>query len=386
VRGWLLTLAALMLPSMLGAQTISALIISPSSDQPIFGQVDVMAEIHPPEDAVRVEFYVDGEKVGELTQPPFRLAVDVGQENREHRFEVRAYDRSGQMAESVLVAPPIQIDERLEAELQQLYVTVTDGESRVLDLTEEEFSIVDNGRQQDLVTFARGDVRLTAAILVDASASMAGRRLSFALDGAASFVTAMQSSDDASILLFSDRLLHATPFSNDPGMLTSGLAEVHAAGGTALNDHLYLALKLLEHEQGRRVVILLSDGIDSHSALRMEEVIWLAQRSRALIYWILTSPADPERYSAWKNPQRYRDEHDQLKRCVLQSGGRIVTLENIEDAQGAFDEILRELREQYVLGYYPNDSRNDGSWHQVHVRLTRSGGLRVRTRGGYIDY
>jgi len=70
---------------------------------------------------------------------------------------------------------------------------------------------------------------------------------------------------------------------------------------------------------------------------------------------------------------------------VLETGGRIVTLASIDQAEAAFREILAELREQYVLGYYPDNALNDGSWHKVTVRL-RAAGLRVRTRGGCLDY
>ena len=301
---------------------------------------------------------------------------------------MKAYSPTGQMLDALLVSPAIRVDGEVVAELQQLYVTVSQGPSRVLNLTESDFAIIDNGDRQELVTFARGDVRLTAAILIDSSASMKGERLRYALRGAAAFVNGIKATDDASILLFSDRLLHSTPFSHDSNMLTAGLGRVAAAGGTALNDHFYLALKRLEHEQGRRVVILLSDGIDSHSALRMNEVTWLARRSRALVYWLRAAPrseGQKSRSSAWKSPAGYRSEYEQLTRTVLETGGRILTLDRIQDAETAFREILRELREQYVLGYYPTVSRGDGSWHRVTVRVRQSG-LQVRTRGGYVDY
>ena len=386
-------LAALAWPRIATAQDAEILdvaITSPPPGQPMFGEVEIEADVYPAEHAVRVEFLVDGQLIGEVDAPPFRIRADVGQENSEHRFEVRAYAASGQMVDALLVSPSIRVDGEVVAELQQLYVNVTSsgGNRRILDLVADDFAIIDNRDPQEIVTFARGDVRLTAAILIDSSASMRGERLRYALRGATAFVGGIQPSDDASILLFSDRLLHATPFSNEVGVLTAGLGGLRAAGGTALNDHLYLALKRLEHQQGRRVIVLLSDGIDSHSALRMSDVTWLARRSRALIYWLRSGPrseAEKARSSAWKSPDGYRSEYELLTRMVLETGGRIVTLNQIQDAEGAFREILKELREQYVLGYYPTVSRGDGTWHRVTVRVRRSG-LLVRTRGGYVDY
>jgi len=370
-------------------EILDVAITAPQPGQPLFGEVRFSVDVFPAENVSRVEFIVDGIQVGEAVSAPFVIEVDVGQENIEHRFEIKAFSHSGQVAEALLVSPSIRVDGEVAAELQQLYVTVTRGQSkRVLSLTESEFAIVDNGDLQQLVTFARGDVRLTAAILIDSSASMRGERLRYAIRGASAFVEGIQTEDDASIFLFSDRLLHSTPFSNDTAILTSGLGQLRAEGGTALNDHLYLALKLLEHQQGRRVVVLLSDGIDSHSVLRMNEVSWLARRSRALIYWLRTDPGDEAkkpRSSAWKDPGDYQTEYDQLLRVIRESGGRVLTLARIQDAEAAFREILSELREQYVLGYYPTVSSGDGSWHQVRVRV-RQAGLQVRARGGYVDF
>ena len=217
---------------------------------------------------------------------------------------------------------------------------------------------------------------------------MSGERLRSALRGAETFLRAMRPGDVSSVVLFSDRWLQATPFSGDAESLMGSLRGVRAAGGTALNDTLYLALKKLEAEQGRRVIILLSDGIDSHSALRMPEVTWLAQRSRALIYWIRTDPRSDQEISlssAWKDPETYRAERRELTSTVLESGGRVVELTNLKEAENAFTEILAELREQYALGYYPSQNKGDNSWHRITVR-TRRPELMVRTKNGYIDY
>lgn len=370
------------------SEILDVSITSPQPGIALFGEVDFTVDVYPPDSVAKVDFYVDGRLEGEVDTAPFTLRVDVGQENIEHRFEIKASSHAGQVAEALLVSPAIRVDSEVAAELQQLYVTVTRDMSRVLNLEQTDFAVVDNGDLQNLVTFARGDVRLTAAILIDSSASMVGDRLRYALRGAKAFVDSINSEDDASIFLFSDRLLHSTPFSNDTQVLTAGLDDLRASGGTALNDHLYLGLKLLEHQQGRRVVVLLSDGIDSHSALRMNEVTWLARRSRALIYWLRTDPtneAQKSRSSAWKDATRYQTEYEQLRRTVLESGGRILTLRRIQDAESAFRDVLNELREQYVLGYYPTVSRGDGTWHRVRVRVRQSG-LQVRTRGGYVDY
>lgn len=383
-------LAAALLAAAVSAagDTLTVTITSPPPGEAVFGEVAFSAEVFPADQVAKVEFLIDGRSVGEAAAAPFAVPVDLGEDNVEHRFEVRATDRSGELSDALLVTPAIRVDAEVTAELQQLYVTVSDGGRRVLDLEQEDFAIVDNGATQRLVTFARGDVSITAAVLIDSSESMKGNRLRYALRGAAAFVQGLREVDEASLLLFSDQLLFSTPSSNDISALAAGLGGVEAGGGTALNDHLYLALKRLELRQGRRVLILLSDGVDSHSALRMNEVTWLARRSRALIYWLRTDPegeARKTRSSAWKSPGDYRGEYDQLGETVVETGGRVLTLDRLQDAEHAFQEVLSELRDQYVLGYFPTVNRGDGTWHRVLVRARRSG-LDIRARGGYVDY
>jgi Ca-activated chloride channel family protein len=368
------------------AEPLSVWIESPAAGAPTFGEIEIAAGVRSSARIVRIEFFIDGESVGELLHPPFRMTIDVGWENRERRYEVEARDARGEVMRAVRVTPSIAIDLEVGVTLHEVYVTALRGREHVLDLGEQDFVVLDDGVPQPIVTFTRGDVRLVAAILVDASLSMRGAPLRSALRGAASFARGLTAEDDATILLFSDRLLHSTPFTSDAGVLTAGLAGVDATGGTALNDHLYLAIKRLETQLGRRVVILLSDGIDPHSALRMQEVAWLARHSRALIYWIRPGAPVPGEmhFSSWKGPEQYREEYRLLTKVVEDSGGRIVTIAGIEQADVAFQEIFRELRNQYILAFQPANLRGDGRWRRLEVRA-RPPGVRVRAPAGYLD-
>ena len=335
IRPWVF-LAVLLVSTAAGAEPPAVTITNPVPGEAVFGEVMFRVEVFPAEELEYLEFFVDGEMLDEIDEPPFELPVDVGQENREHHFEVRAHGKGGDVATGLLVTPALRVEDAVEVELQQLYVTVTEGDTRRLDLTREDFAVFEEGTAQEILTFARGDVRLTAALLIDASTSMRGSRLRFAREGAAAFVAGMRPGDEASIQLFSDRLLFATPYSSDPTLLTSGLADVRADGGTALADHLYLALKQLERQQGRRVVVLLTDGVDSHSTLRVAEARWLARRSQALLYWLRTDDGsgDISRWSAWKGPALYRSEYQAFEQAVEESGGRILTLSRVEDTRG----------------------------------------------------
>jgi Ca-activated chloride channel family protein len=327
-----------------------------------------------------------------LSEPPWEVALDLGPENQEHVFRAVAHGVSGGQGEMSLQTPAIEVDEVLELPLQQLYVTVTRGGERVTRLTREQFQVVDDRRDQELVTFEGGDAPLTAVLLVDSSESMQGERLEAALRGAQAFTAGMRELDEAMAILFADRLLRATPFTDDPVELRASLEGVEAGGGTALTDHLYAAFKILDGRQGRRVVVVLSDGFDVYSALRMQDVVWKAQRSQAIVYWIQLQdqggPAGSEPglfTSAWRDAPENQEEYEALRRLVLETGGRIEPIERIGEVEYAFQSILAELREQYVLGYYPTDLRHDGSWRQVQVRV-RGFGNQVRVREGYVDF
>lgn len=373
------------------AGPIEVWIEEPRSTNFVFGEVEFSASVKAEAAVTGVQFFLDGTKVAEFVNPPYRLLVDVGFDNVEHEFRVEVRDSHGETASAVMVTSALQVDEVVEVELQQLYVTVTEGGRRLLDLDRGDFRISDDGKRQEIVTFERGDVPITASLILDSSLSMEkGERLGAALQGAEVFLTDMHSLDRAMVMLFSDRVLRTTEFSEDSQALIAALEDVEAVGGTAIHDHLFLALSHLEMEQGRRVVVLFSDGEDVHSVLSMRDVIQKARSSQALIYWIfLREPGQDDEVrkytTSWRDAEANLEEAKMLRRAIRESGGRIQVVEDPAELDEAFAGILAELREQYVLGYYPSDDHGDGKWHDVKVRVDRSGAA-VRAREGYIDY
>ena len=363
-------------------------IVSPPPNQPLFGEVEIRAEVTGAA-VSRVEFYLDSLRVGVAEAPPWRIVVDVGQQNADHSIEAVAYGPSGPIGSASLRTLPLQIDDEIEVGLQQLYVAIDRGGQRSNDLTREDFTILDDGVPQEIITFERGEIPFTAVLLVDSSTSMSGSHLGTAVDGAKTFVGGMKRLDEAKMILFSDRVLLETPFTSVPSLLTLGLSGVQAQGGTALNDALYLGLKRLEVRQGRKVVVLVSDGVDIESVLTMEQVQKIARQNQAVLYWLRLRRLDEalpqsEIFSAWRDGEGHRREMELLKSAVLESGGRIETLDNLEQIQTALQSLLQELREQYVLGYYPSRSKGRGTWHDLELKV-RGGGLQVRTQEGYLE-
>ena len=111
------------------------------------------------------------------------------------------------------------------------------------------------------------------------------------------------------------------------------------------------------------------------------------RRGQVLVYWIRLEEHKSARTSfssAWRNYDQNLEEEKRLEQSVTESGGRVVTIPSLDGVGSAFSGILQELRDQYVLGYYPDQAKGDGAWHKVQVRVDGFG-LKVRAREGYVD-
>jgi VWFA-related protein len=364
--------------------------VSPRDGQEAIGEIVLEADVLAAGKVRDVVFFVDGQPVGQMLTSPYRMRYNLGEENRSHTFEVVATDTTGHQARQQVTTIPMPVGAVHEVKLQQLYVTVTQNGERVLDLTRDDFTILDERKKQEMVTFERGDIPFTAVLLIDSSASMYGAKLEAARAGATAFIQEMRELDQGKVTVFSDVIQNSTSFSSIREVLTAGLIGATGRGGTAVNDNLYTALKLLETRQGRRLIVLLSDGIDCHSVLDGQDVLDHARRSQAMVYWIrLLKGGEREdrnldMASSWRTRADYRRQAESLRELVELSGGRIIPARSSDEIEPVFIEILRELREQYALGYYPSVERNDGSWHRISVHVDRPG-VRVRTHGGYLD-
>lgn len=391
-RPFPLLLVALLVAPRTAAALPQVSIVQPAADQSVFGSFEVLVEARPGGSPVkRVELYFDRLQVGVDEAPPYRFVVDAGQENREHHIEAVAWDAAGGSATASLTTPTLRVDMQIDVRLQQLFVTVEHGGKPLAGLRRDDFTILDDGVPQPLVTFEQGDVPFNAVLLLDASTSMDKPQLATAVDGVRSFVRAMTRLDEAKLLVFSDRVLVETPFTNLPSILTLGLSGVEAQGGTALDDALYLGLKRLDDRLGRKVAVLLSDGVDIESVVPMETVRAVARRSQTVLYWLRLRPPGQEKgplhayYTAWRDADGNRRQLDELHAAVLESGGHIETLQGVEEIPAVLARILAELRGQYVLGFSPTVHRGPGTWHKIELQLGNTSGAKVRVQEGYLE-
>lgn len=369
-------------------QALEVAITAPNYGTVTFGPTRVAAVTYPVNAAIeRMEFYLDGILVATDREPPFEVEIDVGQENRQQRIEVVARGVDGATGSASITTGVIRTDDEVAVELRQLFVTVSRDGRRITDLPREAFSVFDDGQPESLVTFAGGEVPFSAALVVDASRSMSGGKLQTAIEGASHFLGGMQHLDETMLVLFSDRVIEETPFSSFPRMVLLGLRGVEAEGGSAVHDAAYLALKRLTPRLSRKVMILLTDGHDVESVLPMQQVQAVLRREQAVVYWIRlgggSGGISAGRINNWRNTEANRLQYELLQQAVTESGGRIVDVAGVDEVGAAFRAVLNELRDQYVLGYYPSSERGPGAWHRVEVRVDADADVRVRS--GYLE-
>jgi Ca-activated chloride channel family protein len=370
---------------------IEVTLVSPSPHTPVYGTVEMLAEVRSGSPVKYVDFFVDGQRAGRVEKPPYRFSFDVGQANVQHTFRAVVADLLGGTAEATVTTARIDVNASFDVELQQLFASVIDRSGQpVRGLTVGDFTIVnDHGSREEIVTFGGGDLPISSVLLLDASASMAGEPLQAAMQGVQRFVERTKDEDETMVAFFSDRLLGATTFHADDAALQQALGSIQATGGTAVNDHMYYALNRLQPRLGRRVIVLLSDGLDVSSKLDMEEVLWRARRSQAMIYWLRLGATGrgneaPLYSTIWRNSAQNASGYEALVQAVTESGGRILDIGSVGDIDNAFRRVIDELRAQYVLGFHPRDARNDGSWRELKLRVDRDR-VDVRTRAGFID-
>ena len=267
-------------------------------------------------------------------------------------------------------------------DLVSLSVTVTGPGGRyVSDLDAADFSVLEDGRKQELSFFERASTPLAVSLLIDSSTSMYNE-LPLAQQAASEFVDRLRPGDLAQVVDFDRRVQVLQPFTDDRETLQRAIRRVVARGSTSMFTAIYIALRELgalakpAGDQLRRdVIVVLSDGEDTSSLVTFDHVLDGAKRSQSVIYTIGLGlgPA----------PMRRGATHPEfaLRTLAQDTGGRMFLPKTGEQLSGIYGEIADELASQYVLGYV-SDNESRSGWRSIAVRLARPE-LRARARPGY---
>jgi Ca-activated chloride channel family protein len=276
----------------------------------------------------------------------------------------------------------------VRSDLVVFSATAVDGKGRpVTDLRREDFRIWDEGRARPIVHFYGGEsLPARILLLVDASGSMADQRVASARQAAVQLLVSLSPEDQVAVAGFDSRYWGVVAFTRDREAVRRGLDSITPFGSTALHDALDKAAHdIASWGEGRRAVIVLTDGIDTSSQKTAEQVI---TRSRALdvpIYVIsVVSPLDDPSSHAFLGKRDAGQETaaaEILNRYATLSGGAAFRVSTIAGVAVAAQQIARELKHQYRIGWDP--SEGPAPYRHVVVRSTRKG-VTVRTRSGYV--
>ncbi|MCL4845031.1 MAG: VWA domain-containing protein [Acidobacteria bacterium] len=286
------------------------------------------------------------------------------------------------VATAILVVLPIAASTqqapvfRSEAKIVPLYATVTDAERRLVpDLTRDDFQILDNGRPQEIVLFESEAQPITVVVMLDTSLSMA-LNMDFLKQGAEEFFIRLLPEDQARLGSFNDKIQFATDFTSDRDELIAGLGELGFGNPTRLYDAIDAGLDQLQGVEGRKVVLVFTDGDDTASKIGSGRVLDRARRDEVMIYAIgLESEMVVD-------GRRFRSRPDRgLRRLADETGGGYFELKRTSELGPTFTRVAQELHSQYVLGFTP--AVLDGKVHKLEVRMTRPG-LNARARRSYV--
>jgi Ca-activated chloride channel homolog len=269
----------------------------------------------------------------------------------------------------------------VNVKLVNVFVTVTDQNGApVGGLSKANFELSEDGTPQKIAVFDK-ESALPLSIVLDVDTSLSTRRdLPLELASARRFVHAILRPVDAlSLYQFSEVVDEVTPFTSDLRTIDRAIDRVHLGSATALYDALYLSAQALERRQGRKVLVVITDGGDTVSQVSYQDALREAQEAEALVYSIIIVPIEA---SAGRDTG---GEHA-LIQLSEDTGGRYFYATSTPQLDNAFRQISDELRTQYLLAYYPVRRFSDNDFRQIQVTVQgtpEAASLKVRHRTGY---
>src|SRR5262245_20363610 len=268
----------------------------------------------------------------------------------------------------------------VEVNLVNILFTVADRKGKfVTNLKKDDFKVFEDDRVQAITNFSsENNLPLTIALLVDTSGSIRDK-LRFEEEAAIEFFysTLQRNKDTALVISFDSGVDLLQDFTDDPEKLADKIRKIRAGGGTSLYDAIYLAVnQKLAGQNGRRVVIVISDGDDNSSRVSLTETLESAQRNEVTIYAISTNS------TAFFGSKEQERGDKTLKKLAEETGGKAFFPLKIQDLASSFLDIHDELRSQYQIGYRPTNAKQDGTFRRIRVDVADKR-YKTRARSGY---
>ena len=257
-----------------------------------------------------------------------------------------------------------------------IYATVVDASGRLVpDLTQADFSILDNGKPTDVSLFSNESQPFTAVVMLDTSASMTAN-LKLLNRAAEQFLLRLLPVDKAQVGAFNDKIQLSGTFTNNRDELIGDLNDLYFGNPTRLNDAIGAGLDALKGIEGRRVVLVFTDGEDTSSRTSFKTVLERSRDEEVMVYSIGLE----SEYFNGMHVVRSKPSRD-LRKISDETGGGYFELAKTADLAPTFTRVAQELRSQYLIGFAPNAL--DGKVHKLEVKVDRPG-MTVRARKSYL--
>ena len=264
---------------------------------------------------------------------------------------------------------------RTGTQIVSLFVTVTDAQRRLVpNLVQEDFEVRDNEKPQPIVLFENKNLPITVVVMLDTSGSMTGS-LALLRDAAEQFLIRLFPDDKAKVGAFNDKIEVSGRFSSDRDDLVAEMRGLDYGNGTRLFDALGVSLDELKGIEGRRVILVFTDGEDTASRAGSGSIIDRAREEEVMVYAIGLQS------EFFNGARMIRSKPDGgLRKIAEETGGGYFELMKTADLAPTFTRVAQELHSQYVIGFSP--AQLDGRVHRLAVRLKQPG-LTARARRSY---
>ena len=372
VASSLILLAGLsLIPAQVAPQRggFSVRITNPGPGDFVFGRATITAEVEADErqPVAKVEFYVDDVLIYIDKEPPYEFVYEFGDEPRSYVLRAEAYRADGITTSDMRVTRRLVINYQTSVDRVVLSATALDKKGRpVLDLSSADFTVMEEGVPQTILDFYLEERPITMAIIIDTSGSMRDA-LGGAQRAAGGFVETLEEGDRALVIDFDEKVFLLQTLTGDKDELKEAIDSTYAQGGTAIYDAMFSAFRRLNPVDGRKAIILLTDGDDFDSHFSLERVHEIARSSEVVIYTIgLGSGIN-------RGP---------LKDLARETGGRAFFPGNADKLAATYAQVAEELRSQYYLTYSTSNQQYDGKFRKIQLKSRRDG-VTIRTRRGY---
>ncbi len=270
---------------------------------------------------------------------------------------------------------------KVDVKLVNVFVTVTDEHGGpIAGLKKENFELMEDNKAQKVALFDKESaLPLNIVLAIDTSLSTR-KDLPLELASARRFVHAiLRPVDVLSLYGFSETVSELTGFTPDLRVIDRAIDHIRLGSATALYDALFLGSEALEPRQGRKVMVVITDGGDTMSKVNYQEAVRAAETAEAILYSIIVVPIEA---SAGRDTG---GEHA-LIQLSADTGGKYFYASSLAQLDEAFHQISDELRTQYLLAYYPSQRLSDSDFRRIQVKvkgIPSDSDFKVRHRTGY---